>query len=155
MPVSREGARKRILTWVRAEAPPERVLPDVGGNGAAAIAGAKDIVVKLFLPQLTVGFDGVPTRGLAFETAQEIEQVAGGVETASEQMQMIGHSAVRVDGKSIFDGFFAQFAEGPRGDFRIGEGMMTIFADGSYEVPALANVMIGWEADVAMEMWHG
>jgi hypothetical protein len=82
-----------------AEAFADWIHPDVGGNVMDGGGSAQDVVVEFALPELVAGAVMKLVFGFLFEGIDEEEKVGVVRRSGDEDMEVIGHRAIGVDGE--------------------------------------------------------
>ena len=115
---------------------------------------AEDVVVEFFLPEFAAMLLAIIVGRLLFEILNEVQQVSRLVQSAGEDVEVVRHGAVGLDGEIMMDRLCVEFLDNVGGSFGIGEGGMTLRATLSDEVAALAQVVSGREPDVFVVAMH-
>jgi hypothetical protein len=94
-----------------------RVHPDVPRDGVWGVVIAQNVIVEFLLPERFACIRLECHRGLSFDGAHELDQIAVGLETFGEEMDVIGHQAVGMDGECVCRGVGAEKTEKVIGEF--------------------------------------
>ena len=65
------------------------------------------------LPECLALLLGIPTTGLDLETLQEMKEISPGMEALCQEMQVVGHEAIGVNGEMSGCCFFGEQFEQP------------------------------------------
>ena len=145
--VQREGAGKRVIPRLCAEAFPNGIEPDVPGDGLRGISSAKDMVVKRALPQGVVKCSGGGFFGGLFKRQHEGNEIAPVCAALSKDVAVVGHDTVGVDGKCVVERDLAEFLDQPAGTiWHTENGQATVATEG-HKVLAVADVVRSGQAD--------
>jgi hypothetical protein len=89
------------LFRVAAQSFSDGIHPDVPGYAFHGVGFAENVVVETLLPQWVTVLRTIVERRVLFEAAYNIEELARVSEPLTEKVQMIGHEAIGMNGKSV------------------------------------------------------
>src|SRR5438270_4070545 len=90
-PHAGKRAEERIFISEAAKTCTYRIHPDVPGDVVRGIVAAKDVVVEFFLPERFPCLSRKRRGCFGFENLYKMEEIAGGVETLKQEMDVIRH----------------------------------------------------------------
>jgi hypothetical protein len=143
-----ERAQKRILRRPAAKTLSYGIHPDIPGDPIDAVPATQNRIVVFELPQAAFGplfeFD----RGRLFESLDKFHQIAFIAGARRQDVNVVGHDAIRVNKKGASDGMFPKGFNQPAGDARIGTETAAPIETHRHEIRITAKISRGGQSDV-------
>ncbi len=139
-PIQRQGTGERIVLWDRAKAFSNGIQPDVPSDSIRGHRFAQDVIVISRLPKLAAIFLLIREPGLLFERRNESHKIASLDHALHQEVNVVRHYAIGVNGETLFGGRLRQFCDEPMTEGFIREDSAPVLAAQSDEVNLPASV---------------
>jgi len=127
-PIQRQGTGEQILLRGRAKTFSNGIHPDVPGDGIRGHWLAQDVIVIGRLPEVAAYFFLIVKRGLLFERRNESDEVTSLNHALHQQMNVVRHYTIGVNGEALGGGRFQQFCDEPMTEGFIHESRPPVLA---------------------------
>jgi hypothetical protein len=127
-PIQCQGTGERIVLWRRAKAFSNGIQPDVPGDGIRGHWFAQDVIVIARLPKPVADFLLIVKRGLLLEQGNESDEVTSLDHALHQEVKVVGHHAIGMNGETLFGGGLQQFCNKPMTEGFIREDMALVVA---------------------------
>ena len=108
-PICCQGTGEGIVLWSRTKTFSDGIQPDVPGDGIRGDCFAQDVVVISRLPKFAAIFLLIRERGQLFERRNESHWFASFGHALHQDVKVVGHDAIGVNGKAFLSGGLQQF----------------------------------------------
>jgi hypothetical protein len=110
-----KGARKAVILRRSAKTGSHRIEPNIPSDSIEIVSRPQDMIIKESLPKALLRVLGVNKTRFLLQDFYELHEIAGRLETLQQQVNVIGHYAVGMNGKRELRGFGAKQTDKPVG----------------------------------------